>query len=301
MALTRFHPLFFTCFISITSLHSHGVFAQTTEKEALSRLSFMVGDWIGVSTSYKKDGSSKSIPVREKVSYQLEGNLINLMVSSPALKLQTVVRYSVEDGKYYYHPFTKNSTGEFEGFMDDEKFVVKFNDTYRLTFEKTDSGFREYGMKLKDGEWVKNFQDELHSTDTVRIDGGDSSLAKEYIGKQQALTDVISVSGNVAKTIYIGGQIGTGDSREKEFETAYKKIEQRLDEAGAKFSDVVKMSIYITNYNPETDLDAFFKVQKRLYSDNPMPTNVFIGVDSLYSKDVRVEMDAIAVLGTNNE
>lgn len=301
MKSKRLRALYVAALVGISGSHSFSVLAQTTEKEALSKLSFMIGDWVGTSTSYDQDGSSESISVKEKVAYQLSGNLINLIVSSEALELQTVVRYSVEDGKYYYHPFTKNSTGEFEGFMDDEKFVVKFNDTYRLTFEKTDSGFREYGMKLKDGEWVKNFQDELHSTDTVRIDGGDSSLAKEYIGKQQALTDVISVSGNVAKTIYIGGQIGTGDSREKEFETAYKKIEQRLDEAGAKFSDVVKMSIYITNYNPETDLDAFFKVQKRLYSDNPMPTNVFIGVDSLYSKDVRVEMDAIAVLGTNNE
>lgn len=164
----RLRSLFFVALVGISGAHSLPVLAQTTEKEALSKLSFMIGDWVGTSISYEKDGSSESISVREKIAYQLSGNLINLLVSSNALELQTVVRYSVEDGKYYYHPFTKNSTGEFEGIMEDEKFVVKINDTYRLTFEKTNTGFREYGTRLKDGKWIKAFQDELHSINNVQ-------------------------------------------------------------------------------------------------------------------------------------
>lgn len=156
--------------IGITSLYSHIVLAQTTEAEALSKLSFVVGDWLGVSSSYKNGEIIKSIPVREKVTYQLEGNLINIVVSSPALKLQTIVRYSVDDGKYYYHPFTKNSTGEYEGYLEGEKFIVKISQTYRLTFERTDTGFREFGTKLVKGEWVKNFQDDLYDIKTTKID-----------------------------------------------------------------------------------------------------------------------------------
>ncbi|GFD68669.1 hypothetical protein [Alteromonas sp. KUL106] len=163
MRIARPFTLFISFFIGMTSLYSHIALAQTAEAEALSKLSFIVGDWLGVSSSYENGEKIKSIPVREKVTYQLEGNLINLVVSSPALKLQTIVRYSVEDEKYYYHPFTKNSTGEYEGYLEGEKFIVKISETYRLTFEKTDTGFREFGTKLVKGEWVKNFQDDLYN------------------------------------------------------------------------------------------------------------------------------------------
>lgn len=170
MRLASPFTLFISFFICIASLYSQSVFAGITEKEALSKLSFIVGDWIGVSNSYENGEKNESIPVREKVTYQLGGNLINLVVSSPALELQTIVRYSVEDRKYYYHPFTKDSTGEFEGYFEDDKFIVKISETYRLTFEKTKTGFREFGTKLINGKWLKNFQDDLHNIETTKMD-----------------------------------------------------------------------------------------------------------------------------------
>ena len=145
--------------------------AQTTEKRALAQLAFLVGDWIGTSSSFKS-GKTNTVVVREEVSYELDQELIVLRVKSPSIKLHTIIQYSQKDNCYYYHPFSQRGSGKYKGDFIDDKFIVHFDKKRRLVFEKTSkNGFREYGETLKDGHWVKYFEDNLLPISDFAVSG----------------------------------------------------------------------------------------------------------------------------------
>lgn len=137
-------------------------YSQETEKQALQKLSFLIGDWKGDSFSYGKDGVKK-VTVEERVNYIMNGNLIQLNVKSPWIQLHTIISYNVKDKKYYYYPFSKKGNKQgYKGEIVDGKFMVYFNDTRRLTFTKTKKGeFHEFGERLVNGNWEKYFEDVL--------------------------------------------------------------------------------------------------------------------------------------------
>ena len=136
--------------------------AQKEEKEPMSKLAFMTGNWQGTSTSYKDDGTSASVKAQEHIQYIMDSTLITLDLNSPSLRLHTVIRYDYKEKTYYYNPFTKSSQGSYKGFYEDGKFMVYFSETRRLTFTLTDKGqFHEYGEKLVNDKWTKYFEDIL--------------------------------------------------------------------------------------------------------------------------------------------
>ncbi|WP_299624421.1 hypothetical protein [uncultured Tenacibaculum sp.] len=138
------------------------IYGQQTEKEALKKLSFLIGDWKGISTSYGKDGTSK-VPVQENVHYIMDGDLIVLNVKSEWIQLHTIISYNVKDKNYYYYPFSKKGNKQgYKSEIVDGKFMVYFNESARLTFTKTAKGeFHEFGERLVDGNWEKYFEDIL--------------------------------------------------------------------------------------------------------------------------------------------
>ena len=139
------------------------LYGQENEKEALAKLSFMMGNWEGTSTVY--GDTTKRVSVSEKVHYMLDGNLLVLEVNSSLIQLHTVISYSLKDGAYYYHPFSKRGGGTYKGEVKDQKFIVTFGEERRLVFERTDKGaFHEYGEKLVDNQWEKYFEDLLYPT-----------------------------------------------------------------------------------------------------------------------------------------
>ncbi len=284
----------FLVFQTLTSL----IYSQETERQHMAKLSFLIGNWSGTSYSFKKSDTTK-IKVNESVNYILDGNAITLDVISSAVQLHTLITYSLEDSCYYYQPTSKTESYEkSKGYYEDGKFVVQFNAKGRLTFEKTKNGeFHEYGERLKDGVWEKYFEDILQPVPSnYFFSAKKEKITKEYIDPITALTNVVSVEYENFKNIYIAGQVGTGDTKEAQLETAYKSIEKRLAQAGASFSDLVEMKIYIVDYDPDKDLDMFFRVRERLYGDMKMPPNVFIGISSLYSREKLIELSGTAVL-----
>ncbi len=152
---------FVTSLFTFLILVSASLNAQE-EKEALSKLSFMTGNWKGVSISYGKNGKQK-VDVTEDVHYIMDGDLLILNVKSPWIALHTIVSYNVKEKTYYYSPFSKKGNKKgYKGTYEDGKFKVYFNENRRLTFTKTTQGeFHEYGEKLQDGKWEKYFEDIL--------------------------------------------------------------------------------------------------------------------------------------------
>ena len=153
----------YTSLVFITSLFlATASYAQETERAAMAKLSFLIGDWAGEGKLYKDDGTTETYGVRESVEYELSGDILVIRVNADNLQLHTVVYYSVVEGLYYYSRYTKEGGKKFPSKYEYGKFKVWFSDERRLTFELTEEGyFHEYGEKLVDEKWVKYFEDTL--------------------------------------------------------------------------------------------------------------------------------------------
>ena len=120
-------------------------------------------------------------------------------------------------------------------------------------------------------------------------------MEKEFINPTPGYTNVVSITTGNIKTLYIAGQVGSGDSMEAQIRSAYKKLIEQLATAKAKFSDVVKITIYIVDYKEEY-LPLFKKVRLELFGDQLMPAITMLGVATLAMSDMKVEMDAVAIM-----
>ena len=127
----------------------------------MAQLSFMVGNWGGPSKSYKATDTT-TVLAHEIVSYKVDKHLITLDLDSEALKLHTVIYYDEKEQTYFYCPYYKKGAGKYRGSYRNGRFLVTFNENRRLIFQKSPEGyFHEYGEELKNGEWVKYFEDLL--------------------------------------------------------------------------------------------------------------------------------------------
>jgi reactive intermediate/imine deaminase len=114
-------------------------------------------------------------------------------------------------------------------------------------------------------------------------------------------SQVITVRGG--KTVYVAGQVavnsegevvGRGDLGEQTRQV-FENVQTALAAAGATFSDVVKVTMYVANYKPE-DRGVIMQVRGRYFTGEHLPTSVLLGVQSLATSDLLIEMDAIAVV-----
>ncbi len=133
---------------------------QTSSQEQMEKLNFMIGEWIGVSTTYQNDTITKQVSAVEKISYKLNKNLITIDLQSEILQLHTVIYYDEKDEKYYYNSYYETGTGKYAAEYKDGKFIVWPSKSKRFIFHLTSEGnFQEYGEKLENGEWIKYFED----------------------------------------------------------------------------------------------------------------------------------------------
>lgn len=122
-----------------------------------------------------------------------------------------------------------------------------------------------------------------------------TELSKTYIDPAQGYSQAVVVEANGIKTIYISGQVGTGDNFEAQFRDAIGKLLTTLGHSGATFDDVVKYTTFVVDYRPEY-LDTFRAVRKELLGDTDMPASTLVGVPTLGLPEWGVEIEAIAVV-----
>ena len=163
----------FIIFISFF-FYTHQILSQSVEQKAMAKLSFLIGDWKGTGTGYPKE-NNEPYNVLSKVSYDLNGELLVLRHRSKRdgktlLALHTIMYYNKENGFYYYNAYRRSGARPFKCQLNDGKFVCEINGDYRLTFQRTENGeFNEFGERLVDGKWIKNFEDILQPTSEVTI------------------------------------------------------------------------------------------------------------------------------------
>lgn len=90
--------------------------------------------------------------------------------------------------------------------------------------------------------------------------------------------------------------LGRGDFT-SQAEAALASLARVLDEAGAAFTDIVKLTAYLVNHR---DLDTFQDLCARTFPTQP-PTGVTVAVSSLSSPDALVEIEACAYLNPGGE
>ncbi len=123
----------------------------------------------------------------------------------------------------------------------------------------------------------------------------EQSFKKEYINSTPGYTNVVSITSGNIKTLYIAGQVGSGETLEEQIRTSYQGLIDQLKAGGAEFSDVAKITVYVVNYRQE-DLPLFKKVRLELFGDQVMPAITLVGVSALALDNMKVEMEAVAVV-----
>lgn len=133
---------------------------QSKSESAMKNLSFVVGDWVGVSTTYKNDSILKQVPAFQKISFGLDTNIITIDLMSETLQLHTVIYFDNTDDTYYYTSFSKKGSGKSSAEYIDGKLIVSPNESRRYIFQLTNQGeLKEHGEVLKNGRWLKYFED----------------------------------------------------------------------------------------------------------------------------------------------
>lgn len=116
-----------------------------------------------------------------------------------------------------------------------------------------------------------------------------------------AYTPAIRVSGG--NTVYVSGQVsqdaqgnvvGKGDLLAQTTQV-YNNLGIALAAAGATFADVVKLNVYVVNYQPEHRALLQSVREKYVSKDNP-PASTLIGVQALARPEFMVEIEAVAVV-----
>lgn len=109
--------------------------------------------------------------------------------------------------------------------------------------------------------------------------------------------------GTGARQVHVAGQIGRSDETRGDLAgqvaQALRSTAMGLSGAGASFGDVVRLTFYVTQWEPEKMeqlLAGVDRVAQELDLPTPMPPASLIGVEQLFEPDVLVEVEATAVL-----
>jgi 2-iminobutanoate/2-iminopropanoate deaminase len=102
--------------------------------------------------------------------------------------------------------------------------------------------------------------------------------------------DTIHVSGQHAGTPQ--GAVG-GNSMLEQTREAFRRVLALIEAAGGSADNVVKMTVYVCDMARRAEVS---QVRRELFAE-PMPCSTMVGVNTLVTPDLLVEIDAIAILG----
>ena len=106
----------------------------------------------------------------------------------------------------------------------------------------------------------------------------------------------VFISGQVAINEN-GNLVGKGDLG-AQTEQVLKNIEVWLRVSGATFDDLVRMTIYVVDYDPEKR-EVMQRVRDRFIPSDQGPASTLVGVSKLALDDLLVEIEAQAVIGSD--
>ncbi|MEE2613220.1 MAG: RidA family protein [Acidobacteriota bacterium] len=139
-------------------------------------------------------------------------------------------------------------------------------------------------------------QIEVDAVAVVGASGRTERLTREFLDRAGSFTQVVTVQGDGAKTIYVSGQVGrTSDPLETQAQQAFAGMKRRLEAAGATPADLVKVIYYLPGYTPGNTGIAGAREANAFPTDD-LPASTLLGIQSLYSTTARFEYEGIAVV-----
>jgi enamine deaminase RidA (YjgF/YER057c/UK114 family) len=98
------------------------------------------------------------------------------------------------------------------------------------------------------------------------------------------------------RTVYLGGQTGTGDTVAAQFDTAATSLLTALRAAGGGPEDVVSLVVYSTDVDEyRAAMEELGEVWRRHFGRR-YPALALVGVSALADPDARVELMGVAVV-----
>jgi enamine deaminase RidA (YjgF/YER057c/UK114 family) len=96
--------------------------------------------------------------------------------------------------------------------------------------------------------------------------------------------------------VYLGGQIGEGDSVVEQFDSAAAKLVTALRAAGGEPDNLVSLVVYVTDMAEyRASLSELGAVWRRHFGRR-YPAMALVGVAALFEPDAKVELMGVAVL-----
>ena len=121
------------------------------------------------------------------------------------------------------------------------------------------------------------------------------TMAKSHlytqIVKPARNSQLIFISGQTA--IDREGQIVGKDDFEKQAIQVFENIRAALNSVGATFSNLVKITTYLTAIQ---NREMLGKVRSRYFDQNNLPTSTLVEVKSLAHQDYLIEIEAVAAV-----
>ena len=104
------------------------------------------------------------------------------------------------------------------------------------------------------------------------------------------------------KTVWLGGQIATVDDAgrslagdfEGQVRQIFKLLDATLEKAGGKLSDMVQMTVFITDVR---NGDRLTEIRREIFGDN-FPGSALITITALANPDAKIEIQGYAVIGS---
>ena len=106
-----------------------------------------------------------------------------------------------------------------------------------------------------------------------------------------------------SKTVYLAGQTGVGADGKavgpdltSQTAQAFRNVGAALEAAGAGWDDVVKLVVYIVDYDADKAQQFFAGIGEAFGGGMPTTATTLIGVQGLYQPDFLIEIDATAAI-----
>lgn len=170
----NFRYLLLSCAVSLAGFGVSSGLAngqESEEKNAISALGFLVGNWEGPGISYAADGSQTGYHDTEFVRFDLDQKLLLINAAGKrddgtiSYQLHTVIYYDAAAGHYVYTPYAGRTPRSFHCQLDETPKLLCLNadQNYRLTFQRLSNGaWNEFGERLEGDLWSKSFETILH-------------------------------------------------------------------------------------------------------------------------------------------
>jgi len=108
----------------------------------------------------------------------------------------------------------------------------------------------------------------------------------------------LSRAGNL---LFVAGQVGLradGEDLASQASQAFENLATLLGSQGGSLRDATKFTTYLVSAE---EIDQFFEIRERLFPDlfpeGEYPPNTLLVVDRLVRPELRIEVEAIAILG----